>query len=274
MSNHRYNNGSHNFSTTSLRLLYISTSKYEKDWHSTMHSHQYTELFYVVSGQGEFQVEKSVFPVGPGDIVIINANIEHTERSIHQSPMEYIVLSLEGGDILLDGSEEPHYFAFNCGAAGKEILFYIQEILKELDERPHQYSAIANNMLEILCIKLQRYKAVSVQLEPSKKSSRECAYIKRYIDNNFAQDINLDLLAGITHLNKYYLAHAFTREFGISPINYLTRKRIQESLYYLTNTNYRITQIAQLLGFSSASYFTQCFMRLQKISPRDYRQKH
>ncbi|MEG0441330.1 MAG: AraC family transcriptional regulator, partial [Oscillospiraceae bacterium] len=36
------------------KLLYISTARYGGDWHSMMHSHACTELFYVVGGMGQF----------------------------------------------------------------------------------------------------------------------------------------------------------------------------------------------------------------------------
>ena len=53
--------------------------------------------------------------------------------------------------------------------------------------------------------------------------------IKRYLDSNYREDISLDILAEIAHINKYYLAHTFQKEYGISPITYLNRRRIEES---------------------------------------------
>lgn len=274
MSHRRYEVGAQFFKNVTLKLLYISASKYDKDWHSTIHSHQCIELFYVISGQGEFQIEEIAFPVGPGDLIAINPNILHTEKSIHKSPMEYIVLGLEGGGILLDESSDSRYCAFHCGKAAKDVLFYMRQILHELEDTPQYFSTVVNHMLEILYIRLLRYQAVSVQLEPANKKKRECTFIKHYIDSNYMETITLNSLAEITHLNKYYLAHAFTKEYGISPINYLILRRIKESKYYLTNTDYRITQIALLVGFSSASYFAQAFHKIENISPKEYRAAH
>ena len=58
-------------------------------------------------------------------------------------------------------------------------------------------------------------------------SVKECALAKRYIDTNYSQNITLDLLAEITHINKFYLAHSFTECIGQSPINYLADRRIE-----------------------------------------------
>ena len=72
-------------------------------------------------------------------------------------------------------------------------------------------------------------------------------------------------------MNKYYLSHSFKREYNISPINYMISRRIEESKYLLAETDLSMSQIAQLLGFSSLSYFSQVFRRTQSISPMEYR---
>ena len=74
-------------------------------------------------------------------------------------------------------------------------------------------------------------------------------------------------------MSKYYLSHAFKREYGISPIHYVITKRIEESKYLLAETDLSMSQIAQLLGFSSLSYFSQVFRRTQGVTPMEYRQR-
>ena len=84
--------------------------------------------------------------------------------------------------------------------------------------------------------------------------------------------MHLEQLSEEAHINKYYLSHAFKREYGISPINYLISRRINESKYLLTETDLSMSQIAQLLGFSSLSYFSQSFRKTQGVSPMEFRQ--
>ena len=102
--------------------------------------------------------------------------------------------------------------------------------------------------------------------------NRQCAAIRRYIDLHFKEALTLDFLAEEAHMNKYYLSHAFKREYGISPINYLNYRRIEESKYLLAETDLSLSQISQLLGFSSLSYFSQVFRKTQSQSPLEYRQ--
>ena len=127
--------------------------------------------------------------------------------------------------------------------------------------------------MEILIIRLMRNIALAVPTESQVVSgNRQCASVKRYIDLHFKEALTLEQLAEDAHMNKYYLSHAFKREYGISPINYMITKRVEESKYLLAETDLSMSQIAQLLGFSSLSYFSQVFRRTQKTTPMEYRQ--
>lgn len=103
--------------------------------------------------------------------------------------------------------------------------------------------------------------------------SKECALAKRYIDANYAKNITLDVLAEITHINKFYLAHSFTECMGQSPINYLTEKRLDASKQLLANSNLSVAQVASNTGFSSQSYFSQIFKKKVGITPQQYRKQ-
>lgn len=75
MSNKRYEVNTPGVSPVDrdvTKLLYVSTAKYGGDWHSLMHTHACTELFYVVGGMGQFKVAEKLIPVSPDDLVIVN----------------------------------------------------------------------------------------------------------------------------------------------------------------------------------------------------------
>ena len=105
----------------------------------------------------------------------------------------------------------------------------------------------------------------------TKKITKECRFIEQYINEHYAEDIDLDLLARVTYLNKYYLVHAFKNYKGISPINYLIDKRISCAKDLLEQTNYSVSKIAELVGFASQSYFSQAFKKDCGITPNQYR---
>ena len=123
----------------------------------------------------------------------------------------------------------------------------------------------------ILISQLRRFAVSDFQLFPSFHPSKECALVKRYLDSHYSDDINLEQLASLSHLNKYYLSHEFTRYYGISPISYLTHRRIEVCKNLLENTDHEISDIAHLAGFSSQSYLAQSFRKYCGMTAGEYR---
>lgn len=254
------------------KLLNAASAKYGGDWHSVPHTHNHLELFYIVGGKGQFRIQDQLYPVNANNLVIINPNVTHTEVSLNAQPLEYIVLGIEG--IELATSENTNgQFNILDHFESVEISGCLRNILREMEQKNTGYEDVCQAYMEILIIRLMRNTSLAVPAEPQMISgNRQCAAVKRYIDLHFKEALTLDQLAEDAHMNKYYLSHAFKREYGVSPINYMIGKRIEESKYLLAETDLSMSQIAQLLGFSSLSYFSQVFRRTQAVTPMAYRQ--
>ena len=257
---------------STAKLLNVASYRYGSDWHSIPHTHNHTELFFIVSGKGQFLIQDQIFPVDANNLVIINPNVLHTEVSLNAQPLEYIVLGI-GGIELAVSEDSNGQFCILDHFESVEISSCLRNIVREMELKNIGYEDICQAYMEILIIRLMRNTSVTVQLEPQVLSSnRQCAAIKRYIETHFKEPLTLEQLSEEAHMNKYYLSHAFKREYGISPINYMISRRIDESKFLLAETDISMSQIAQLLGFSSLSYFSQVFRKMNGISPMEYRQ--
>lgn len=254
------------------RLLYVTSAKYGGDWHSTPHTHNFSELFYVVGGVGQFNIEGNIFPVQPNDLIIVNPCIEHTEISFNANPLEYIALGVEGLELSVNGHREDRYCIVNFKNAKESILLFLQGMLQEIEEKTPGYEIICQDLMEILAIHIMRQTNFSATMAPIQKSSPKlCTTVRRYIDEHFKENITLDLLAELTHVSKYYMVHSFTQEYGISPINYLISRRIEEAKFLLKSDDYALAYISHVLGFSSPSYFSQTFKKITGMTPNEYR---
>ncbi len=273
MSTQMYELGLEPEALRSSRLQYISSSRFGNDWHTTLHTHACTEIFYCVSGVGRFILKEGEQPVGSDDLLIVDANFEHTEDSVASNPLEYIVLGVDGLDFRLPRQEANGYAMFNFREHRSEMLFYLRKLLAEASEKPPQYEFVCGRVFEVFLAMLSRHTQLSVEIAPVKRRNRECAAVRRYIDEHFAEPLTLDHLAEVAHVNKYYLVHAFNREYGVTPINYLLLCRIHGSKQLLASTDLSLSQIAQIHGFSSPSYFSQSFRRLEGMSPMEYRKQ-
>lgn len=250
-------------------LLYISSSQYDGTWHSIMHTHGNAELFYCVGGVGRFRVQDEVIPVQADDIILVNPYVEHTEYSLEG--LEYIVLGVEGVEFLSPDGAGVRFRSFNYTENRRELLPYFRDLVFEAERRHDQYQEVCREILRILFVKMHRHTLFDLTCAPVRATSKECVEVKRYIEENFRQNLSLDLLAERTHLSKFYLAHSFRKEFGISPMAYLMECRLKESRYLLEHTDHQLADISNMTGFSSPSYFSQCFRNAQGISPIAHR---
>lgn len=252
-------------------ILYITQSYYDHDWPSVLHTHHFTELFYVLDGEGMFLVEDKKIPVRADDLVIINPNVTHTEQCDTKQRFEYIVLGVSGLQFSNATGLHHNYSVHNFHSNKKEVIFILQSILKEAQKKEENFLDVCQNLLDILLIYLMRKNESAMIADDSKKASRECRFIEQYIDEHFSEDISLETLSSLTYMNKYYLVHAFKNYKGVSPINYLIDKRIQEAKTLLETTNFSIAKIAQHVGFSSQSYFSQIFRKVTGETPIKYK---
>ncbi|WP_270341125.1 MULTISPECIES: AraC family transcriptional regulator [Bacillus] len=253
-----------------VKLLYITKSKYDKDWHSTIHAHHFTELLYITKGKGTFIFYKEEIPVQEHNLIIINPNIEHTEKSDTNHPLEYIALGIQG--LSFSSIENPSPVTIhNYSQDQKNFLFYLQQLVEEVESHQEDYDLIIQNILEILLLKMMRKKSFNVEKTSTQKINKDIEFIKNYIKQHFHENISLDTLAQISHINKYYLSHSFRKFVGVSPIEYLIQTRIRESKILLETTNYSISNISTITGFSSQSFFAQSFKRETNLSPSQYR---
>lgn len=254
-----------------FKLLYVTHSEYDKGWHSTSHTHHFTELFYIVSGKGAFVLPDQEIPVKENDLVIINPHVEHTEKSNKQDSLEYIALGLEGISFSLPDEESP-IGLFTYQGDREDILFFLKKLLHEVKNNENNFEIVCQNIIEILIIKLRRKKNIKVTKETSQRRiNQSVALVKHYINHNYSDPITLDTLAKIGNINKYYLSHTFKEDIGISPIEYLNQVRIKEAKTLLETTDFTIAEIARFNGFSSQSFFTQVFKREVDQTPTEYR---
>jgi len=276
MSNERYLMMESDIKNLSFQLESITKSKYDSDWHSTLHTHPFTELFYVVDGKGEFNIQGQRFPVKANDFVIINPQVEHTELSSPDEPLEYIVLGIRGLSFsnLTPVSEGGHPFSFfNLRDEQKDILRYLNAMVQEATSQQMSYELVCHNLLEILLIKILRHQHFDLEVGKQSKATKDISFIKHYLETYYHESIQLEDLASMTHLSRFYISHSFKKEIGMSPMEYLIDIRIKESKILLRTTNYSISQVADIVGFTTPTYFSKQFRKSTGISPTDYREQ-
>lgn len=285
MSNTRYNVNEKNIYNIDFELLYISKSKYGEDWHSTSHFHPFTEIFFITHGNGIMEIDYIDVAVKEGNLIIINPNCPHTEKSSYNymDQLEYIVfginnLTLANKSLPQLNGETPnptYYKIMNFNNNKNVILYYLNTLVHEVEEKESNYELACKSILTLFIIYISRNAQSTLLIADNpEKLNIECVKIKNYIDSHYSENITLDILSNLSYVNKFHLVHLFTKQMGISPINYLINRRIEESKNLLTTTNYTIRDISTIVGFSNSSYFSQMFKKFTGYSPRMYKNKY
>lgn len=92
-----------------------------------------------------------------------------------------------------------------------------------------------------------------------------------YIDNNLSEKINLSILAEVSNFSQYHFSRIFNSVLGESPMSYVTRKRLERSVYYLRKTHMSILEISNICGFTSISSFNSAFKKHFSMTPSEIR---
>lgn len=97
--------------------------------------------------------------------------------------------------------------------------------------------------------------------------------IKDYIDENYFDNVSLTAISKIFGISSGYLSSLFCEFNGLNFIDYLSNLRIQKAKVLLKNSDLRIYEIAEKIGYRDAYYFSSAFKKIVGINPTDYREK-
>ncbi len=103
--------------------------------------------------------------------------------------------------------------------------------------------------------------------------ARRLRLVIEYIEAHYADDIRLDVLAGVAGLSTHYFSTAFRESTGLPPYRYLIDWRLQTAKELLLTTNQSIYDIAFDVGFKNHSHFTVNFRRTFGMTPSQFRQE-
>ena len=111
---------------------------------------------------------------------------------------------------------------------------------------------------------MPRQSPVPVELLPHLRRARDVA------DRNYAEPLDLEALAATAGVSKYHFLRCFAAEYGETPMQYVTRRRIERASDLLRATNLTVTEVCNLVGYSSLGSFSVKFRELVGMSPSEY----
>ncbi|MDQ0232563.1 AraC family transcriptional regulator [Metabacillus malikii] len=92
-----------------------------------------------------------------------------------------------------------------------------------------------------------------------------------YMEENYKEIQSLEELASAVGLSKYHFTRIFKNATGLTPIEYLTKVKMEKSVTLLRQSNLTIDEIAKQVGYSNGSYFIKVFKKWLGFSPGEFR---
>jgi len=87
----------------------------------------------------------------------------------------------------------------------------------------------------------------------------------------FENEVSTSILAKKLLTSISTLERWTKKVYGVSPMKYLVNLKLDRAMYFLTQDNYKIKEVVNLLGFTSVSYFSSCFKKKFGVSPSSFK---
>ncbi|MBQ8163121.1 MAG: helix-turn-helix domain-containing protein [Clostridia bacterium] len=225
------------------------------------HIHRNFELVTVTDGELLVTVGKKEYLLKAGESVLIFPNQIHELKTPNISAHTLCIFSpqlVRAYGKIFD-SKIPECNKFNLDKIYQNQIDELDDKKSILELKGLLYSVVA-------CFDKQS-KYISVE-----KDRKDLLFtVFKFVEENYARECKLSVLADKTSYNYVYLSKYFTKRTGITYTEYVNRYRVNESCYRLINTDKTILEIAYECGFDSLRSFNRNFKRITGISPSQYR---
>ena len=237
-----------------------------------LHNHDFYEIYMFTKGDSEYVVEGSTYTLEPGDIILIRRNEMH--RVFHKSASEYARTVIEVYPAFFEENNCTEYeFPFsNTEKEGNKISAELankmglteafQRLKTYTDESGGQDTPVCRSaIIEILYLisKITAFMGDDSHDDLVKQ-------ILLYINNNFADTINLDQLADRFFVSKYHICKVFKSGTGHTVHSYITRKRITQ-VRDLRKQGKSISEADYLSGFGNYTSFYRAYLKEFGVPP-------
>ncbi|MBO5867296.1 MAG: AraC family transcriptional regulator [Oscillospiraceae bacterium] len=232
--------------------------------------HKNIEILRFLEGNGQVICGDRVYPVAPGDVVIVNSYVAHRVCAETDICFSCLIVS---SDFCSENGMDVTLLDFDATPGGnvpqlldKVTDAYVQEdSLWQLRVR----SAVLA-LLVHLGEKHTRPKEAAVTEDLTFQSIIDAI---GYIKDNLSRKLTVEEIADRAGFSKYYFLRLFKKITGCTVIQYVNLLRCEQAKDLLRTGNHSVKEVAALCGFENLSYFTGVFKKHTGTLPNAYKQE-
>jgi AraC-like DNA-binding protein len=234
--------------------------------------------------------DQPAFEYLPGESVIVPANetmlIDFPEASA-DSPTQCIALAVDSDyiqntlqylneyynsstDEKNDWQLQLSQYHFNNDTDVAELINKLIRICTSPDRSRNIYADLNLKELLIRILQSQHLHLLSEDCAAHNNRSR-LHYVLQYIHEHLTEKIPVDTLSRKAYLSRNIFFKWFKEQFGLTPLEYITRERIRLARQLLADERNTVSEVGQQCGFTDTNYFVRAFRRSEGLTPGAYR---
>ncbi len=224
---------------------------------------------YVTAGTGYIESGKNKYTVRKGDFFILNKSKPCVYYTDSEDLLEKVFFAANG--TLLEHLTKVYGLTGNVTVCRVDVLDSILDIHRLVEDLTAENKTEKLQLAERKILELLQKVHQSVRKERPQSKREMAALIREYIEANCETLFSLDDIAGYFFISKKHVIRIFKAKYGITPMQYALQKRIETACHLLARTQLRITEISDILCFSSSKHFSNTFHKHIGVSPYTYR---
>jgi AraC-like DNA-binding protein len=238
------------------------------------HLHYHLELLCLLDGHTRAYVDSCEYQLQPGDIFLAFPNQIHRFESVDK---ESYLLFIINPDLMPELSRLfttalPQSGVVRGGASDPALFDRLREMADIFGKEDHPYHDVIlkGQMLSFFGELLCRMELTA----PREGDSQSLKAVVRYCSQNFTKELSLEILERELHISKYYISHLFSHKLNMRFNDYVNSLRISDACRYLRHDARSITEISELVGFSTLRTFNRAFIKQIGVTPSQYRKSN
>ncbi|NMM64293.1 AraC family transcriptional regulator [Clostridium sp. P21] len=251
--------------------------------YTEFHLHNYFEIYFFINGNAKYFIEKKVYSLNHGDLLITNNNEIH--KSVVVPGEIYDVISMQVNPSLIKILSSPKYNLLNCfinrpHGENNKIFFEEKQLKKVIDifkKIEDTYTSevlgfeilLTAYLMELLMIINNNFDE-NIQNKEISTTPDMLTPILEYIDFNLNSNLSLETLENKFNINRFYLSRLFKKTFGSTLHEYILFKRLSMAKRLL-QTGKNVTEACELSGFNDYFHFIRIFKKYVGTPPGKFK---